>query len=71
MNLTELSRKLSTFSFKLDYLQSYINNINYYFIFHENKGDRNLSDYLDNSTIENQKYKEKLFYYNNNLALDG
>lgn len=71
MDLTELSRKLSTFSFKLDYLQSYIKNINYYFIFHENKGDRNLSDYLDNSTIENQKYKEKLFYYNNNLALDG
>lgn len=71
MNLAELSRKLSTFSFKLDCLQSYIKNINYYFIFHENKGDRNLSDYLDNSTIENQKYKEKLFYYNNNLALDG
>lgn len=71
INLTELSRKLSTFSFKLDYLQSYIKDINYYFIFHENKGDRNLSDYLDNSTTENQRYKEKLFYYNNNLALDG
>lgn len=71
MNLTELSRKLSTFSFKLDCLQNYIKSINYYFIFHENKGDRNLSDYLDNSTSENQKYKEKLFYYNNNLALDG
>lgn len=71
INLTELSRKLSTFSFKLDYLQSYIKDINYYFIFHENKGDRNLSGYLDNSTTENQRYKEKLFYYNNNLALDG
>lgn len=71
IKVEELSKRLSTYSFELDKLQSYIKNINYYFIFHENKGDRNLSDYLDNSTIENEKYKEKLFYYNNNLALDG
>ncbi len=71
IDLTELSRKLANFSFKLDELQQCIKNINYYFIFHENKGNRNLSDYLDNSTIENQKYKDKLFYYNNNLAFDG
>ena len=71
MNLTELSRKLADFSFELDKLQMYIKHINYYFIFHENKGNRNLSDYLDNSIKENEIYKEKLFYYNNNLALDG
>lgn len=71
INLTDLSKKLKNFSFKLDILQPYIGNVNYYLLFHENKGDRNLSDYLDNTCDENIKYKHKLFYYNNNLGLDG
>lgn len=70
MNLNEISNIMKGKSLKLDKLQNYIKDINYYFIFHENKGDRNLSDYLDN-TENNEKYKEKLFYYNNHLGLDG
>lgn len=71
INLTNLSSKLKKFSFKLDKLQLYITDINYFLLFHENKGARNLSDYLGNECEENQKYKHRLFYYNNNLGLDG
>ncbi|MEF9985442.1 MAG: PHP domain-containing protein [Malacoplasma sp.] len=69
-SLSQIALLMKEKSFELDTLQIYLKDINYYFIFHENKGDRNLSQYLDNSDT-NKKYKHRLFYYNNKLGLDG
>ena len=50
--------------------------IPYLFIPHENKGSRNLSDYLPNKhndqpLTNNLQYKNKLFYYSDGLAIEG
>lgn len=70
-NIKEISKKLEGKSFVLSDIQSALSNIEYYFIFHENKGDRNLSDYLKNGAKHNEDYKSKLFYYNNIYAVEG
>lgn len=57
--------------FFLKEIQEKLSTINHYFIFHEGKSDRNLSDYLKNNNDNNEKFKERLFYYNNSLAIEG
>lgn len=75
-DIKDISKKLEGKCFNLSDVQKALSNYDYYFIFHENKGDRNLSDYLPNR-IENKEvksninYKDKLFYYNNKYAIEG
>lgn len=50
--------------------------IPHFFIPHENKGARNLSDYLPNGSRDkplrsNQEYKDRLFYYSHAMAVEG
>lgn len=71
MSSNEISKKMEGIPLELEKLQVALSSVNYYFIFHENKGDRNLSEYLNNNVESNEKYKEKLFYYNNSLAVEG
>lgn len=71
MSINEISNKMKDKIFDYEKLQSQLSGFDYYFIFHENKGDRNLSDYLDNKSKENEKFKRRLFYFNNSLALEG
>jgi ABC-type lipoprotein export system ATPase subunit len=71
MSSKEISKKMEGIPIELEKLQVALSSVNYYFIFHENKGDRNLSDYLKNNIESNEKYKDKLFYYNNSLAVEG
>lgn len=77
-DLKKVSRGLDGKSFSLKSIQEKFANIDYYFTFHENKGSRNLSDYLPNSEkrtgaqiISNQQFKESLFYYNNAMSIEG
>lgn len=61
----------------LEDLQRSIGHIKHYFIPHENKGSRNLSDYLpsrksDGSVdAKNDGYKDRLFYYSHAMAVEG
>lgn len=71
MSISEISSGLEGKSFILSDIQAELKDIEYYFIFHENKGDRNLSDYLKNGVEANETYKEKLFYYNDIYAVEG
>jgi len=73
-----VSKKMDGKHFTLKALQEKFNNVDYYFTFHENKGDRNLSDYLPNQNkktkeqiIENQIFKDSLFFYNNSMSVEG
>jgi len=68
---TEISIKMEGKAIDLEKIQETLSNEDYYFIFHENKGERNLSDYLQNGIDSNEKFKQKLFYYNNSLAVEG
>jgi hypothetical protein len=77
-DLKKISSGMDAKSFTLKSIQEKFTNIDYYFTFHENKGSRNLSDYLPNSDrktgqqfISNQKFKESLFYYNNAMSIEG
>lgn len=59
----------------LEDFQDRVSSIPHFFIPHENK-DRSLSDYLPNSSsgkslLENQSYKDKLFYYSSAMAVEG
>jgi hypothetical protein len=76
--LKKISAGMDKKSFTLKDIQEKFANIDYYFTFHENKGARNLSDYLPNykkkigeQIISNQKFKENLFYYNNSMSIEG
>lgn len=71
MPVGEISKALEGKSFTLSEIQKELQDIEYYFVFHENKGDRNLSDYLKNGIKSNEEYKEKLFYYNEACAIEG
>ena len=51
-------------------LSEELKDFEYIFIPHEGKGSRNISGYLKNESLENQKYKSRLFYYNS-VGLDG
>lgn len=72
-----LSRKTDGHAIYLEDLQDELRIIPHFFVFHENKGDRNLSDYLPNSDenrkplTNNLKYKDSLFYYSQALAVEG
>lgn len=61
----------------LEELQRSIGHIRHYFIPHENKGSRNLSDYLPsrdkqgNFDAANDGYKDRLFYYSHAMAVEG
>ena len=64
-NIKDISKKLEGKCFDLIDIQKALKDCDYYFIFHENKGDRNLSDYLPNhkgkELYENNiNYKDKL-----------
>lgn len=67
----EISKKLKGKYFELEDIQKEFINFPYFFVPHEGKGDRNLSDYLRNIHEPNQYYKQKLFYYNNNYGIEG
>lgn len=71
MEITEISKMMQGKAIILEKVQEKLSEINYYFVFHEGKGDRNLSDYLKNNGKHNEAFKEKLFYYNNSLAIEG
>ena len=75
-NIKNISKQLEGKCFDLINIQKALKDYEYYFIFHENKGDRNLSDYLPNKEgknvyKKNMNYKDKLFYYNNKYAIEG
>ena len=60
----------------LEDFQERISAIPYLFIPHENKGSRNLSQYLPNEKNgkklkNNEDYKDKLFYYSHAMAVEG
>lgn len=61
----------------LEDLQRSIGHIKHYFIPHENKGSRNLSDYLPSRKSDgrfdakNDGYKDRLFYYSHAMAVEG
>lgn len=69
----QISETMKEYKFSLDSIQENFSRLNYYFVFHESKGDpkRNLSGYLPNTTSENKKYKQQLLFYNNALAVEG
>ena len=65
-DIKNISKQLEGKYFDLFDIQEALKDYEYYFIFHENKGDRNLSDYLPNkkgNTVykSNLNYKDKLF----------
>lgn len=81
-----ISRMSDGKSFDFDLVKSFFADIDHYFVFHESKGDNNLSDYLPNvgygkkhslseADVEklenNEKFKRKLFYYNESYAIEG
>lgn len=77
-NVKKISEQMDQRHISLKAIQEKFNNMDYYFTFHENKGDRNLSDYLPNFYKEtgeqlqtNQLYKESLFFYNNAMSVEG
>lgn len=61
----------------LEDLQRSIGHIKHYFVPHENKGSRNLSDYLPSRKSDgsfdakNDGYKDRLFYYSHAMAVEG
>lgn len=76
--LSLISREMDGRSFTLKSVQEEFSKMDYYFLFHENKGSRNLSDYLPNDDKDtgqqleaNQDYKARMFYYNNAMAMEG
>lgn len=77
MSRKEISRKTDAHAVFLERVQEELADIPYFFIFHENKGARNLSDYLPNADNEgnliesNMKYKDRLFYYSHAMAVEG
>ena len=72
-----LSKKTDGHSVFLEKVQEALADIPHFFVLHENKGDRNLSDYLPNSDKKkrpiksNLEYKDKLFYYSPAMAVEG
>lgn len=73
----EISRKTDAHAVFLERVQEELADIPYFFVFHENKGARNLSDYLPNADDEgnliesNLEYKDRLFYYSHAMAVEG
>lgn len=73
----KLSKKTEGIAVYLEDLQEKLALLPHFFVFHENKGSRNLSDYLPNKSsdgvalITNQTYKDRLFYYSHALAVEG
>lgn len=60
----------------LEDMQRTLDSIPHFFIPHENKGSRNLSDYLPsiiggNFCNANDEYKDRLFYYSSSMAVEG
>ncbi len=61
----------------LEAVQEKLSHIAHFFVPHENKGGRNLSDYLPsrdasgNFISENDEYKDRLFYYSHGMAVEG
>ena len=81
-NLTGLKRKSISkmtegHAVYLEDVQDQLAFLPYFFIFHENKGDRNLSDYLPSRDKngeflkENDSFKDRLFYYSHAMAVEG
>ena len=61
----------------LEDMQEKLLHISHFFVPHEYKGSRNLSDYLPpcdtngNFIRENDEYKDRLFYYSHGMAVEG
>lgn len=61
----------------LEAVQEKLSHIPHFFVPHENKGGRNLSDYLPSCDAnekfipENDEYKDRLFYYSHGMAVEG
>lgn len=73
----EYSKSIADQAVYLEDMQEKLAHIPHFFVPHENKGDRNLSDYLpvldeNGSFIEsNDAYKDSLFYYSHAMAVEG
>lgn len=70
------SKKREGEAIYLEDMQRALDSIPHFFIPHENKSDRNLSDYLPskiggNYCKENDGYKDRLFYYSSSMAVEG
>ena len=61
----------------LEDMQEKLSHISHFFVPHEYKGSRNLSDYLppcdanEHFIHENDEYKDRLFYYSHGMAVEG
>jgi len=69
--IKQISKETDGKFFLLSKFQEKFKNVNYFLTFHENKSDRNLSDYLPNHSKSNQRFKHNIFYYNNKYAVEG
>lgn len=73
----DYSEKTKGKSIYLEDLRNKISHIRHYFIPHENKGSRNLTDYLPikdeygDFCTANDSYKDRLFYYSHAMAVEG
>ncbi|WP_298579898.1 hypothetical protein [uncultured Olegusella sp.] len=74
---SEYSKRIADQAVFLEDVQEALEHIPHFFVPHENKGDRNLSDYLPirdkdgNFIAANDTYKDSLFYYSHALAVEG
>lgn len=72
-----LSARTDDHAIYLEQLQEELSTLPHFFVFHENKRSRNLSDYLPNFDTDgkpiqsNIEYKDKLFYYSQAMAVEG
>lgn len=77
MSRKSLSIKADGKAIDLAELQTALQSLPHYFIPHESKGSRNLSDYLpircpsSGQTKANSNYRNSLFYYNHGQAVEG
>lgn len=77
MSRKSLSIKADGKAIDLAELQTALQSLPHYFIPHESKGSRNLSDYLpircpsSGQTKANRNYRNSLFYYNHGQAVEG
>src|SRR5699024_4671643 len=70
-SMKQISDQTHNIAFYLKEIQEEFKSINYFLVYHESKGARNLSDYLPNNCQNNLRFKWNLFYYNNRYAVEG
>lgn len=77
MHRKDLSQMTDGKAIDLSALQDVLQSLPHFFIPHECKGSRNLSDYLpircstEEQSKANKRYRDSLFYYNHGQAVEG